>query len=256
MQAIFAKILNMSLTGSIVIAVVLLARLFLKRAPKIYSYALWAVVLFRLLCPLSITAGLSVLKPIPVTTTPGISTVSYQPVAQAVRENIPVPVQPQFGPTQQAKPPETNASPMEAAAYIWAAGASTMALYSVVQYWILRRRLAEAVLLRGEIYVADCISSPFVMGILRPGIYLPSSTPMEERRFIVAHERQHIRRGDPVWKLLGYAALCLHWFNPLVWLAFVLAGKDMEMSCDEAVIQRLGEHIRVCLLYTSDAADD
>ena len=245
MQTVFAKILNMSLTGSIVIAVVLLARLFLKRAPKIYSYALWAVVLFRLLCPLSITAGLSVLKPIPVTTTPGISTVSYQPVAQAVRENIPVPVQPQFVPTQQAKPPETNASPMEAAAYIWAAGASTMALYSVVQYWILRRRLAEAVLLQGEIYVADCISSPFVMGILRPGIYLPSSTPMKERRFIIAHERQHIRRGDPVWKLLGYAALCLHWFNPLVWLAFVLAGKDMEMSCDEAVIQRLGEHIRV-----------
>ena len=89
MQAIFAKILNMSLTGSIVIAVVLLARLLLKRAPKIYAYALWAVVLFRLLCPLSTTAGLSVLKPLPVTTTPGISAVSYQPIARAVRENIP-----------------------------------------------------------------------------------------------------------------------------------------------------------------------
>ena len=85
MQAVFAKILNMSLTGSIVIAVVLLTRLFLKRAPKIYSYALWAVVLFRLLCPLSITAGLSVLKPIPVTTTPGISSVSYRPIQQAVK---------------------------------------------------------------------------------------------------------------------------------------------------------------------------
>ena len=87
MQAVFTRILNMSITGSIVIAVVLLARLFLKRAPKIYSYALWAVVLFRLLCPLSVTAGLSVLKPLPVTTTPGISAVSYQPVAQAVKYN-------------------------------------------------------------------------------------------------------------------------------------------------------------------------
>ena len=242
MQAVFVKILNMSLTGSIVIAVVLLARLTLKRAPKIYSYALWAVVLFRLLCPLSITAGLSVLKPLPVTTTPGISTVSYQSVARAVRENTPAPIQQQAVPTQTAQQPEV--SPMQIAAYIWLAGASMMALYSVVQYFALRRRLAEAAPLQGEIYLADRISSPFVMGVFRPRIYLPSSTPMAERRFIVAHERHHIRRGDPLWKLLGYAALCLHWFNPLVWLAFCLAGKDMEMSCDEAVIKRLGEHIR------------
>ena len=242
MQAVFVKILNMSITGSIVIAVVLLARLTLKRAPKIYSYALWAVVLFRLLCPLSITAGLSVLKPLPVTTTSGISAVSYQPVAQAVRENTLAPIRQQVAPTQPAEQPET--SPMQIAAYIWAAGASVMVAYSIAQYGILRRRLAEAAPLQEEIYLADRIASPFVMGVFRPRIYLPSSTPMAERRFIVAHERHHIRRGDPVWKLLGYTALCLHWFNPLVWLAFCLAGKDMEMSCDEAVIKRLGEHIR------------
>ena len=242
MQAVFTKLLNMSLTGSIVIAVVLLARLFLKRAPKIYSYALWAVVLFRLLCPLSITAGLSVLNPLPVTTTPGISTVSYQSVVQAVRENTPAPIRQEAVSPQPEEQSET--SPMQIAAYIWAAGASVMALYSIAQYLILRRRLAEAAPLQGEIYLADRISSPFVMGILRPKIYLPSSTPMLERRFIVAHERHHIHRGDPLWKLLGYCALCLHWFNPLVWLAFCLAGKDMEMSCDEAVIKRLGEHIR------------
>ena len=243
MQAVFVKILNMSLTGSIVIAVVLLARLFLKRAPKIYSYALWAVVLFRLLCPLSITAGLSVLKPLPVTTTSGISTVSYQSVAQAVRENTPAPIRQQVVPAQTAQT-DTKPSPMQIAAYIWLAGASVMVAYSIAQYGILRRRLAEAVPLQEEIYLADRISSPFVMGVFRPRIYLPSSTPMAERRFIVAHERHHIRRGDPLWKLLGYCALCLHWFNPLVWLAFCLAGKDMEMSCDEAVIKRLGEHIR------------
>lgn len=243
MQAVVAKILNMSITGSIVIAVVLLARLFLKRAPKIYSYALWAVVLFRLLCPLSITAGLSVLKPIPVTTAPGISAVSYQSVAQAVQENTPAPIRQQVVPAQTAQT-DMKPSPMQIAAYIWAAGASVMVAYSIAQYLILRRKLAEAMPLQGEIYLADRISSPFVMGIFQPRIYLPSSTPMNERRFIVAHERHHIRRGDPVWKLLGYIALCLHWFNPLVWLAFCLAGKDMEMSCDEAVIKRLGEHIR------------
>ena len=246
MQAVFAKILNMSTTGSIVIAVVLLARLFLKRAPKIYSYALWAVVLFRLLCPLSITAGLSVLKPIPVTTTPGISAVSYQPVQQAVKysRRTVMEVPQEQMPAQEAEQPNQGASTMELASYIWLAGASMMAIYSVVQYFALRRRLAEAAPLQGEIYLADRISSPFVMGVFRPRIYLPSSTPMLERRFIVAHERHHIRRGDPLWKLLGYAALCTHWFNPLVWLAFCLAGKDMEMSCDEAVIKRLGEHIR------------
>ena len=243
MQATFARILNMSLTGSIVIAVVLLARLFLKRAPKIYSYALWAVVLFRLLCPLSITAGLSVLKPIPVTTTPGISTVSYQPVAQAIRNNSsdvqrePVPLQTQ----EQGK---QEVSLLQIAAVIWLAGASVMAIYSVAQYLLLGSKLAEAVPLQKEVYLADRISSPFVMGVLRPRIYLPSSTPVAERQFILAHERHHIRRGDPIWKLLGYAALCLHWFNPLVWLAFCLGGKDMEMSCDEAVIQQLGAHIR------------
>ena len=240
MQAVFAKILNMSLTGSIVIAVVLLARLFLKRAPKIYSYALWAVVLFRLLCPLSITAGLSVLKPIPVTTTPGISTVSYQSVARAVRENTPAPIQQQVVPAQTAQT-DTKPSPMQIAAYIWLAGASVMAVYSIAQFFALRHRLAESVPVQENVYLADRISTPFVMGVIRPRVYLPSGTPREAETYILAHEEHHIRRGDPVWKLLGYAALCLHWFNPLVWLAFCLAGKDMEMSCDEAVIKQLGE---------------
>lgn len=170
MQAVFAKILNMSITGSIVIAVVLLARLFLKRAPKNYSYALWAVVLFRLLCPLSITAGLSVLKPLPVTTTPGISAVSYQPVQQAVKysSRTVMEVQQEQMPVQEAEQPKHGVSPMEIAAYLWLAGASMMALYSVAQYLALRRRLAEAVPLQGEIYLADRIASPFVMGIFAP----------------------------------------------------------------------------------------
>ena len=166
MQAAFAKILNMSLTGSIVIAVVLLTRLFLKRAPKIYSYALWAVVLFRLLCPLSITAGLSVLKPIPVDTTPGISAVSYQPVAQAVRESIPVPIRQQFVPAQpaeQPEQPETKLAPMQVAAYSWLAGASVMAVYSIAQFFALRHRLAESVPVQENVYLADRISTPFAV---------------------------------------------------------------------------------------------
>lgn len=247
MQIAFARILNMSLTGSIVIAVVLLTRLFLKRAPKIYSYALWAVVLFRLLCPLSITAGLSVLRPIPVTmrTTPGVSSVVYQPVQQALSRGGYVPVvQQQPASEREPEQVEPEVTVLQIAAYVWLTGASVMAIYSVVQYLTLRHRLVGATPYREEVYLADHITTPFVLGVLRPRVYLPSETPEGERAFIIAHERHHIRRHDPLWKLLGYIALCLHWFNPLVWLAFALAGKDMEMSCDEAVIRLLGEDVR------------
>ena len=244
MTAIFERVLNMSLTGSIVIAVVLLARLLLRRAPKIYSYMLWAVVLFRLLCPISLSAGLSVLKPLPVTTTQGLSTVTYRPVE---------PVIPAFGKIgQEAARPEpvetvkaeTGAQAMTLAAAVWLTVGGALAGCSLVQYIVLRRKLREAAPYRGEVYLSDSIATPFVMGVIAPKIYLPSDTPIAERRFIIAHERHHLHRGDPLWKLLGYLALCVHWFNPLVWLAFFLGGKDMEMSCDEAVLNRLGEDIR------------
>lgn len=244
MTAIFERVLNMSLTGSIVIAVVLLARLLLRRAPKIYSYMLWAVVLFRLLCPISLSAGLSVLKPLPVTTSQGLSTVTYRPVEPVI------PASGEIG--QEAARPEpaetvkteTGAQAMTLAAAVWLTVGGALAGCSLVQYIVLRRKLREAAPYRGEVYLSDSIATPFVMGVIAPKIYLPSDTPKAERRFIIAHERHHLHRGDPLWKLLGYLALCVHWFNPLVWLAFFLGGKDMEMSCDEAVLNRLGEDIR------------
>ena len=245
MSGAFLKILEMSLTGSIVIAVVLVIRFLLKRAPKVYSYLLWGVVLFRLLCPLSITASLSVLEPIPVTTTPGISSVSYRPVQQAAKISNEI----SSAPREQtdipaAEPSKPRPSPLAIVSYVWLAGAACLALSGLTQYFLLRRKLAEAIPLEENVYLADGISTPFVLGLFRPRVYLPSSVKEWERPFILAHERRHIRRGDPAWKLLGYLALCLHWFNPLVWLAFCLAGKDMEMSCDEAVIRQLGEDVR------------
>ena len=246
MSAIFSKILNMSLTGSLVILFVLAARLLLKRAPKIYSYALWAVVLFRLLCPVSLSAPVSVLEVTQpqVTVTEGItSSVSYLPVTYVTSEKAPAeetPEVPEVSQTQKtSKWTMTNI-----ASVIWLAGCAVMLLYSCAVYLRLRWQLVGAFLYRGEVYLADHISSPFAMGIVRPKIYLPSNTPRQERRYIIAHERHHIHRLDHVWKLLAYAALCIHWFNPLVWLSFLLAGKDMEMSCDEAVIRKLGPQIR------------
>ena len=244
MTAIFERVLNMSLTGSIVIAVVLLARLLLRRAPKIYSYMLWAVVLFRLLCPISLSAGLSVLKPLPVTTSQGLSTVTYRPVDPVIPASGEIgqeDVRPE--PAETVKT-ETGAQAMTLAAAVWLTVGGALAGCSLVQYIVLRRKLREAAPYRGEVYLSDSIATPFVMGVIAPKIYLPSDTPKAERRFIIAHERHHLHRGDPLWKLLGYLALCVHWFNPLVWLAFFLGGKDMEMSCDEAVLNRLGEDIR------------
>ena len=246
MTSVFERLLNMSITGSIVIAVVLLARLCLKRAPKIYSYLLWSVVLFRLLCPVSFSSDVSVLEPVPGRSADSGWTVSYQPLRQAVQ----IETRPQAEATpeglehQKTEQPKGKVTPMDIAAWVWLLGSVVMGGFSLAQYALLRRRLAEAVPLSGNVYLCDRIASPFVMGLFRPNIYLPSETPEEERSFILAHERYHIRRMDPVWKALAYLALCLHWFNPLAWLAFCLAGKDMELSCDEAVLKGLGIEVR------------
>ena len=250
MAAIFSQILNMSMTGSVVILLVMLVRFLLKKAPKVFSYGLWSVVLFRLLCPVAFTAPISLLdvvEPEIKETSNHTSIVAYIPAAVNTQADI-LTVQPD----EQQVQVESVAEPeqqrpvtgMHAAALVWAAGMAGMLLYSVVQYLGLRRRLVSSIQLTGNIYLADHIDTAFVVGLLKPRIYLPSGVPHKERYFILAHEQHHIRRGDPVIKLLAYLALCIHWFNPLVWLTFVLAGKDMEMSCDEAVIKRLGPEIR------------
>ncbi len=247
MAALFAGILDMSFTASIIIPVVLAARFFLKPAPKVFSYALWAVVLFRLLCPVSITAPVSVVEaasPTVTVTSTGTSRLSYlseTPLDPAVtnKEHLTAnaPVIPQ-------RTPDIRSHLKTWASWLWGAGAALMVLSCLVSYCRLSRRLIGAVPLQGRAYLADHIPTPFVMGILKPRIYIPSGIPRQERSYILAHEEHHIRRLDHILKLTAYGALCLHWFNPLVWLAFFLAGNDMEMSCDEAVIRTLAPEIR------------
>ncbi len=249
-------VFNMSVTASAVIVFVLLARLLLKKAPKIFSYALWAVVLFRLICPVSITSGFSLLGlfDAPVTeATTHTTAVEYIPqeVVHTPTPEVKLPVPGVTHAVNEALPQgdeQTAADPMEAsvalATLVWLAGIGVLAVYSVVSLLRLRGRLVGAVPLRDNIYLADYIETPFVMGILRPKIYLPSSLSEQEQGYIILHERHHIRRGDHIIKALAFLALCVHWFNPLVWAAFVLSAKDMEMSCDEAVVKKLGEGIR------------
>jgi len=249
MEALFSKILNMSLTGSLVILAVMAARFFLKRVPKIFSYTLWAVVLFRLLCPISFSAPISALNwfaPEVEVTSTVTSTLRYVPVREMV---APVPSETFAAAPERENLPETleieeSPSMLNFAAMVWMIGVAAMLIRSLVQYLRLRSKLIDAILFKGNVYLSDQIDTPFVLGILRPRIYLPYLVTREERRYILAHERHHIRRGDHLIKLLAYFALCLHWFNPLAWIAFIQAGKDMEMSCDEAVIKMLGAHIR------------
>lgn len=254
---IFAKVLNMSLTASLVIVLVIAARFVLRKSPKVFSYALWAVVLFRLLCPVSLPSPVSLLGLLdaPVAQSEGITTtVEYIPykVVEAAAEN-PQPDQlPQNtvtqAPTQsQQTMVEPQREPLSAAeimTYIWLAGIAVMVIVGVGSYLRFRKHLTVAMQVKDNIYLVDHIDSAFVAGLIRPKVYLPSDIPLKQMGYIIAHEQYHIRRLDHVTKHLSFAALCIHWFNPFVWVAFILSGKDLEMSCDEAVIKRLGEGIR------------
>lgn len=250
------KLFNMSLTASVAIVLVILLRLLLKKAPKVISYALWGVVLFRLLCPVSIDSIFSVynLFDTPVQGSGTItSVIEYVPSDIVHTEHpsvtLPVPgisdaineVLPQGREQLVADPLET---PMSIATYVWMIGVMGMIIYSIVSYIRLRRKLFVVVPLRDNIFIADDIKSPFVIGLFRPKIYLPCNLGDKEQEYIILHEQHHIKRLDHVMKALAFGALAIHWFNPLVWIAFILASKDMEMSCDEAVIRKIGGDVR------------
>lgn len=242
----FPDLMNINLTATIVILFVICVREFLKRAPKIFSYALWSIVLLRLLVPISIESPVSF---VPERTEfssmveinevlPEITFETSQDRADNPHREENVPPDAPIIQSKRTINAETYLT------ILWLAGIAVMLLRSIVSYWKLRRRVRVAVHFRKGIYIADDIDTPFVMGLFRPVIYLPATLEKGERKYIIAHERHHIRRGDHIFKVLGYLALTVHWFNPLVWVAFVLAGRDMEMSCDEAVIRRLGEDVR------------
>lgn len=241
-------LLSMTLAGSAAILVVLGMRVLLRKAPKIFSYGLWAVVLFRLLCPVGIPVRLPVpAEPTPVQTETltNIKTVEHRTAVQP--EEKPIPVQKQteeIRPVTPAQPKIHRLSPEVIVTGIWILGASVTFLAGAFQYLRFRRTLTGACRVAGNLYQADHIGSAFAVGLFRPKIYIPSDLSPSEIPYILAHEQHHIRRGDPVVRHLAFAALCLHWFNPLVWAAFVLSGKDMEMSCDEAVIRKFGESVR------------
>lgn len=260
---LFLVVLHMSFVASFVIVFVLVARLLLKKAPKIFSYALWSVVLIRLLCPFSFESEISLL-PSALQQKAILSewTDDYIETTNIFHDHSPeydIAVSNGISPisagedgyyvvtdTDGISAPKTISNTiLPKLSYIWIFGIAVLFIYSIVEFFKLKKKLIGATPLKNNIYIADHIVSPFVIGMFRPKIYLPSSLLEREQNYVIQHEKCHIKRLDHITRILGFIALSIHWFHPLVWIAFYVSGNDMEMSCDEAVINSMGNDMKV-----------
>lgn len=241
MSELFLQILNMSISASWLALVVLAARLLLKKAPKWVNVLLWGIVAVRLACPFTMESILSLI-PSGETIPPDIlldPTPTIQSGIPVINEAVNPIITETFRPVGLS-----SVNPLQVftavAAQVWLLGMMGMALHAVVSYLKLWIRVDTAVKLRTNIYQSEAVASPFVLGFLRPKIYLPFDMEAADMAHVIAHEQAHIRRRDHWWKPLGFALLTLHWFNPLMWLAYILLCRDIELACDEKVIKELG----------------
>jgi beta-lactamase regulating signal transducer with metallopeptidase domain len=245
MSELFLAVLNMSLTASYVILVLIIVRLLLKKAPKVISYALWGLAAFRLIIPFSFESMFS-LMPRNTNIVPIPHEIIYQ---QSPQINSGIEVIDTFA-SQSLPAPAVEASAnslhiyVEIGAYIWVFGIIALIAYSLVSVLLLKRQLKGAQLIEKNIFEAENLKTPFVLGLINPKIYLPVGLSKEEQNYILMHEQTHIHRKDHIIKILAFLIVSIHWFNPLVWVAFILMSIDMEMSCDERVLKKMNEDIK------------
>lgn len=252
LQNILIEIINMNLTASVIIIAILLVRCFLKRAPRIYTYALWGIVLFRLLCPFSFESEVSLLGVLQnEPSVEGRMEYIPQDIGYQMEPEVHMPVDAAEDMVNHSLPSgneQGSVNPLQVWLYvavrIWMLGMLGMIIYSAISLWKLKKQLKIAVWERENIYRIADSHSPFVYGIFSPCIYIPESIEAAEINYVLLHEQIHIKRGDHVYRMLAYLALCIHWFNPLVWIAFSISGRDMEISCDESVIQKMGSSVK------------
>ena len=245
MTEAFLKIVNRSISAGWLVLAVLVLRFALKKAPKWVSVLLWGIVAVRLICPFSIESALSLIPSretispeIMMDWTPEITT-GIAPLDQVVNPVIS---------TSLAPDPGASANPLQilipVAANLWLLGVLVMLAYTAITYLQLRRKLTMATILRENIFQCETVRSPFVLGILKPRIYLPYGMDSNDLHHVIAHEQAHIRRKDHWWKPLGFLLLTVYWFNPLIWVAHILLCRDIELACDEKVIAQLGNEQR------------
>ena len=245
MNELFLKIINMSISASWLVLVVLILRFVLKKAPKWVNILLWGIVAIRLICPFSFESALSLIPSAETFPEKVISGPSFDvqtgitPVDNRINdylgdryfEGVTVPV-------------NNGNNIMTILTIVWTIGILLLVAYTVISYWRLRRKVDTAVRYKDNIFQSENVKSPFVLGIIKPRIYLPFNMNGQDLEHVVAHEQAHIHRKDHWWKPFGFLLLTIHWFNPLVWLAYVLLCRDIELACDEKVIKELGNEQR------------
>lgn len=238
----FPDLLDLNFTVSFVILFVIAVRGMMKKTPKVYSYALWGIVLLRLLVPVSIESPVSFVPERTefssmVDVNRVLPEIEFETFRDAEQNRIARETTHEGEVLVQVS---RTADPQTYLTQLWLLGAAGMLLWGGISYIRLRRKLRVAVPMGQGIFIADDIGSPFVLGLFLPKIYLPTGLGEKEQGYILLHEKHHIRRCDHIIRWLSWLALCVHWFNPFVWAAFILAGRDMEMSCDEAVLKKIG----------------
>ncbi len=238
MSELFLKILNMSISASWLVFAVLLFRLVLKKAPKWINVVLWGIVAIRLAFPFSIESALSLIPS--AETIPLDIEMANSPTIHTGIDAINRVVNPMIS---QSYTPNAGVSmnPLQAIipilTIIWIAGVAVLLAYAVISYLLLYKKVSTAIPFRKRIYQSENVTSPFVLGIINPRIYLPFDMGGQDTNYVIAHEQAHIHRKDNWWKPIGFLLLIVHWFNPLMWFAYVLFCRDLEFSCDEAVIR-------------------
>lgn len=245
MEGLFIKLLNNSLSASWLVLAVFLLRPLLRKAPKNISCLLWGLVGLRLILPVRLESRFS-LVPSAVTVSPNII-YANNPVIDSGISPLNQLINPILSESFRAVP-HASANPLQIwlyiAAVLWLCGIAALLLYSLVSYLRLKRTVAKAVVLEDGVWQCAGIGTPFVLGLLNPHIYLPVGLPEKDLPFVLAHERAHIKRKDPWLKFLGFLLLSLYWFNPLLWAAYALLCRDIELACDEAVLRSEGTEIK------------
>ena len=243
MAAVFLKLLNLSISASWLVLAVLALRLISKRSPKWMNVLLWGIVALRLVLPFSIESALSLI-PSAETLSPEVVRFDPAPTITSGVEFIDNAVNPSLSESFAAAP-LASVNPLyvwtEIAGWVWLIGLGAMLLYAFVSYLRLRRRVSVSLPIQDNIYLCDAISSPFILGVVKPHIYLPSGLDEVQRQNVLSHERAHLARCDHWWKPLGFALLAVYWFNPVLWLAYTLLCRDIELACDERVIRTMDE---------------
>ena len=243
MAAVFLKLLNLSISASWLVLAVLVLRLVSKRSPKWMNVLLWGIVALRLMLPFSIESALSLI-PSAETVSPAVVQFDPAPTITSGVSVIDNAVNPSLS-EHFAAAPLASVNPLYVwtylAGWVWLIGLGAMLLYALASYLRLRRRVSVSLPIQDNIYLCDAISSPFILGVVKPHIYLPSGLDEVQRQNVLSHERAHLARRDHWWKPLGFALLAVYWFNPVLWLAYTLLCRDIELACDERVIRTMDE---------------